>query len=75
MTYFKIMPECYILICILLVLFLIYINSCGPRHQNEYFGTGPEIFNPEGYGEMTYYDNRNLEPVYYVIDLPTFYDV
>lgn len=38
-------------------------------------GSGPEIFNPEGYGEMgTYYDNNNIEPVYREIRIPTIFD-
>lgn len=84
------MRDEFILITLmLLILFLIISNSHSNANQNakhntqhnkwymsrEYMGSGPEIFNPEGYGEMgTYYDNNNIEPVYREIRIPTIFD-
>ena len=63
--------EHYIYIIVLLVLYLIFNNSC---RSNEYFGSGPAIFLPDGYGEGAYSDNIKLEPVYRENTLPTIYD-
>jgi hypothetical protein len=64
-----------LLLCLstILIVLLVYRNS---NLCNEYYGTGPEIFNPEGYGEHGMYnDNIRLEPVYRYNKLPTIYDV
>ncbi len=61
--------ECLLICLLLLVLYMIYINS-----SYEEYMTGPLIFYEEGYGESgSYYDNINIEPVYRTIRQPTIY--
>lgn len=52
----------------ILVMYILYKGS----NVHEFFGSGPEIFQPDDY--FTNIDNIRLEPVYRVMNLPTVFD-
>ncbi len=69
------MDDYALIILICSIVFLIYINSVLVDKAEFMSGTGPEIFQEEGYGERGAYYGIYLEPVYREINTPTIYNI